>query len=152
MKWVTPIKKYYFVKIITNISTNHFKLYFISHNYCIFVCSVIHYHQAALRDSTHCFVRPSVIWLVGWSITLSFTVCFLRSFCLTAPAQMHRWPQIQPCPPARDWGSCVSGLVSIAPKHSMTPAFTHMGNFLFLLPLLPPSPSPSPPPPLRRRR
>ena len=56
---------------------------------------------------------PSIGPSVGPSVrTLHFTFFVFLRFCgLTAPAQMIKWPQISSCPPARDWGSRVSGLV-----------------------------------------
>ena len=49
--------------------------------------------------------------LVRPSVTLYFFLVF-AIFSLIASAQMIKWPQIRPLPPARDWGSRVSGLVS----------------------------------------
>ena len=77
------------------------------------------FFSLVLRDSTPRFVCPSVSrsvsWSVGWSVHLTFTffmTFILWSHCTSpcglvtsnmAPAQ---------CPPARVWGSRVSGLVS----------------------------------------
>ena len=60
-----------------------------------FIDGSIHAHAP-----TH-FVCPSVDWSVGRSVTFYFFF-----FDLTAPAQI-----VSPCPPARDFGSRVSGLV-----------------------------------------
>ena len=56
-----------------------------------------------LRDSTPRFVRP----LVGHTLLL---LCFLF-FDRTTPAQCSGDLKYGPCPPTRDWGSCVYGLV-----------------------------------------
>ena len=53
---------------------------------------------------------PSVGWLVGWSVTLYFFYDFISLTSLLLP----KWSndlQYGPCPPARDFGNRVSGLV-----------------------------------------
>ena len=54
---------------------------------------------------------------VGWSIRLLVAVCFygfFGVFCITALVQMLALACFHcPCPPARDFGSCVSSLVFI---------------------------------------
>ena len=56
----------------------------------------------------------SVVWSVGRSHYVFWWFCF---FDLAAPAQMVWWPQIctfhSLCPPARDFGSRVSGFVQL---------------------------------------
>ena len=62
-----------------------------------------------LRNSTPRFVGPLVGRLVGLSPFYFFYV--FAVFGLTALAQMLQKLKYCPCPPTRDWGSCVSGLV-----------------------------------------
>ena len=55
-------------------------------------------------------VGRSVGWLVGWSVTLYFFYDFISLTSLLLP----KWSgdlKYGPCPPARDFGSRVSGLV-----------------------------------------
>ena len=62
-----------------------------------------------LRDSTTRFVGPSV----RWSVTLYFFLVF-AVFCLTAPAQMIMWPQIQPLPTCTQLGlPCIRPCLSM---------------------------------------
>ena len=67
-----------------------------------------------LRDSTSRFVR----WLVGWSVGRSHFTFFYDFFSLTSQL-LPKWSsdlKYGPCPPTRDFGSCVSGLVFIRCK------------------------------------
>ena len=49
-----------------------------------------------LRDSTPRFVGPSVGLSVRQSVRHTLSFLFFAIFGLTAPAQMIKWPQIQP--------------------------------------------------------
>ena len=63
-----------------------------------------------LRDSTPRFVGRSVGLSVGWSVTFYF---FYEFYFWTSPL-LPKWSgdlKYGPCPPARDFGSRVSGLV-----------------------------------------
>ena len=55
---------------------------------------------------------PSVGWSVGWSVTLYFFLWFYF-FDLTDLPKWSSDLKYGPCPPARDWGSRVSGLVHL---------------------------------------
>ena len=64
----------------------------------------------ALRDSTPRFVRPSV----GRSVCRSVKLYFFYDFYFLSIQLLPKWSsdlKYGPCPPARDWGSRVSGLV-----------------------------------------
>ena len=65
-----------------------------------------------LCDSTPRFVRRLVGWSVGWSVghTLLFFYVFYSLTILLLPKYSGEL-KYGPCPPARDWGSRVSGLV-----------------------------------------
>ena len=63
-------------------------------------------------------IGPLVCQFVGlsvrWLVTLSFFWQF-QLFCITAPTQMLGKPFYpRPCPPARDFGSRVYGLVPLS--------------------------------------
>ena len=73
----------------------------------------LNFFSRVLCDSTPRFVDPLVRWSVGSSVGPShFTFFwFLRSL---ASHFLPKWSsdlKNSPCPPARDWGSRVSGLV-----------------------------------------
>ena len=73
--------------------------------------SVLFFFSRVLRVSTPRFVRQSVGWLVGWSVTFYFFYDFYSLTLLLLP----KWSgdlKYGPSPPARDFGSRVSGLVS----------------------------------------
>ena len=68
-----------------------------------------------LRDSTPRFVRPSVGWSVGWLVGWSHFYYLNEFYSLNFILILPKWfcdPKYSPCPPARDCGSRVSGLVS----------------------------------------
>ena len=66
-----------------------------------------------LRDSTPRFVSPSVPRSVGQSVTLLFLFYDLYSLTSLFRPKWSSDLKYGPCPPARDWGSRVFGLVYI---------------------------------------
>ena len=73
----------------------------------LFLISMSYFlYSRVLRDSTPRFV--------GRSVGLLVTLYFFYDFCLWISLLLPKWSsdlKYGPCPPARDWGSRVSGLV-----------------------------------------
>ena len=92
--------------------------------------------RLSVRPSVGLSIRPSVGWsvgpshnllwflfachtttsrFVGWSVRLFVTLYFFWFLRSLASLLLPKWSsdlKYGPCPPARDYGSCVSGLVS----------------------------------------
>ena len=85
-----------------------------------------------LRDSTLRFVGRSVSLSVGWSVTFHFFYEFYFLTSLLLP-KWSRDLKYGPCPPARDWGSRVSGLVCfLSSSLSFRASFSlTLNNFVF---------------------
>ena len=64
-----------------------------------------------LRDSTPRFVRRSVGWSVGQSV--GHTLLFFYSLTVRLLSKWSGELKHGPCPPTRDWGSRVTGLVIV---------------------------------------
>ena len=94
--------------------------------YCVLI---LHIFSRVLRDSTPRFVGPSVRWSVRPSVRRSVgpsvgpsvrhTLLFFGFLRFLALLLLPKWSgdlNYGPCPPARDWGSRVSGLVLLQMK------------------------------------
>ena len=71
-------------------------------------CSIF---SCVLQDTTPPFVHQSVSQLVGWSV---HHILLFMIFIFFTSLLLPKWSsdlKYGPCPPARDWGSRVSGLV-----------------------------------------
>ena len=95
-----------------------------------------------LFSRVHATLQPalSVGWSVGWLIGQSVTLYFFYDFISLTSLLLPKWPgdlKYGPCPPARDLGSRVSGLVSFQCREKQDLVFfLFFWGFLWLLRLL----------------
>ena len=75
------------------------------------------FFSRVLRDSTPCFVGP----FIRWSVRHALLFLVFAVFGLTAPAQVIKWPQIQPLPTHTRLGEpciqpcCITNWIAVYP-------------------------------------